>query len=138
MYAYFPLLLVAMAAAMLGTWLIQDAGFRRAPWLAWPGRCLLGLLPLVIVGLAGNSFFAPASRAASPWLIGVLAAAGALLLAAGVATLIARVRLRRAPDPLRPGLLGPTLLIPAIGIISACFLLSVLLALTNGTLAFGR
>jgi hypothetical protein len=33
-------------------------------------------------------------------------------------------------------LLSPTLLVPAIGIITLCYVLSLLLALTNGTLRF--
>ena len=138
MYAYFPLLLVAIAAGMLGVWLIQDAGFRRAPGLAWPGWCLVAVLPLVLVGLLVGAVTAPAGGGRStPWLLGLLVLAGALLLAAGIATLVARAQLRRAASPLRPGLLSATLLVPALAMILGCFILSVLLALTNGTLAFG-
>ncbi len=123
---------------MLGVWLIQDAGFRRAPGLAWPGWCLVAVLPLVLAGLVVGAVTAPAGGGRStPWLLGLLILAGALLLAAGAATLAARAQLRRAATPLRPGLLSAALLIPAIAMILGCFVLSVLLALTNGTLAFG-
>ncbi len=137
MYAYFPLLLVAIAAGMLGTWLVQDAGFRRVPRLAWPGWCLIAVLPLVLIGLLIGALTAPAGGGRStPWLAGLLILAGVLLLAAAGSTGLARAGLSRRPGPLRPGLLSATLLIPAIGAILFCYLLSVLLALTNGTLAF--
>lgn len=136
MYALFPLLIVAIACGMLGAWLVHEAGFVRNPALALPGRLLIAVLPLVLLGFAaaGMSRGLP-GQDGGPILALLLGAAALLLLLALGGVIRARVQGRRAGPP-RPGLLGPTLLVPAIGIITLCYVLSVLLALTNGTLRF--
>jgi hypothetical protein len=134
MYAFFPLLLMAIAAAMLGAWLIHDARFRRQPLLAAPGWLLVAVLPLALAGFLAAGLAGP--RAGGRWLISVLLiTAGALLLLAAVAAVAVMARIKRGA-PSRPGLLGPTLLVPALAAISACFLLSLLLSLSDGTLNF--
>ena len=132
MYDLFPLLLCALACGLLGAWLVQDAAARRVPALAWPGWCLVAVLPLVLVGVLAAALVpaAPAIRG------GVIGAAGALLLLAAAGGTSALVRMRRSGGPARMGLLGPALLVPAVAAIALCFLLSVLLALSNGTLRF--
>lgn len=97
------------------------------------------MLPLVLGGLlVGGPARGLAPGADRTLLAGLLGAAALLFLCAALGTLLARARLRRAAGtgPLRPGLLGPTLLIPAIGAVGLCFLLSLLLTLTDGTLRF--
>jgi hypothetical protein len=133
MYALFPLLLSALGCGLLGAWLVHDARFRRVPTLAWPGWCLIAILPLVLLGLLAEGLL-PGARGLRGWLFG--ASALLLLLALGTSG-IAMFQIRRHPSRLPfPGLLGPTLLVPAIGVITLCFALSILLAISNDTLGF--
>jgi len=133
LYALFPLLLVAVASALLGAWLVQDAGLRRTP--ALPGWFLIGVLPLVLLGLLARGAGAAGSGVAVALLLG---GAAPLLGLAGAAAALPRLRRPwTIPDsPRRPGLLGPRVLLPVLGAIAACYLLSLLLALSAGTLAF--
>jgi hypothetical protein len=132
-YALFPLLLSALGAGMLGAWLVHEAGMRAMHGLALPGWLLIAVLPLVLLGLlaGGATWGGPASSAVP---LALLSGAGGLLICAGIGAAVVRLR-ARAAAPGGRGFLGPTLVIPAIAAISLCFVLSLLLALTNGTLA---
>ena len=136
MYALFPLLIVAIACGMLGAWLVYEAGFVRNPALAVPGRLLIAVLPLVLLGFVAASVSRGLTgQDGGPILALLLGAAALLLLLALGGAIRARLQGRRA-GPARPGMLGPTLLVPAVGVITLCYVLSLLLALTNGTLRF--
>lgn len=138
MYALFPLLLTALGAGMLGAWLVHEARMRATTTLSVSGWLLIGVLPLVLLGLlAGGAGWGRGQVNGVPVML--LAGAGGLLVCAGSVALLARLRGPRdiAVAP-RRGFLGRALVIPAIGAISLCFVLSLLLALTNGTLDPGR
>ncbi len=129
MYALFPLLLTALACGLLGSWLMADGRARRRRDIRAAGWCLIGVLPLVLAGLLATSVGPAVVRPV------LLVAAAALIVGAGALAALGRLG-TAARAPSRPGFLGPVLLIPAVGVIALCYLLSVLLALSNGTLQF--
>lgn len=137
MYTLFPLFIAAIACAMLGSWLVHDANFRRLPILAVCGWLLIAVLPVVLLAFVAAGWPNLDLNTRAMWMrLFLLPVAALVLLAATVGAFV--ILLSRSTTPTQPatesGIVGRGLLLAASVIIGLTLLLSLLLALDNGSI----